>query len=78
MNNFGKFLTPAELVALGGKQVDSHPLEYWEELARKVPAKCISCETENEWKFGETEMCFSCTTGEADASGDCEIEELWR
>ena len=42
---------------------------------KKNGAKCMVCD-QAIWAFGGTEMCFSCTTGEADASEDYEFEEV--
>ena len=41
---------------------------------KKNGAKC-QCD-QPIWALGGTEMCFSCTTGEADASDDYEFEEV--
>ena len=71
MNNFGKYLTPKE--AMEGT-TSSLPLEHYEKMDKRKPRKCISCDMENEWLLGECDMCFSCTTGESDASDDCEID----
>jgi len=71
MNNFGSYITPAEAKAHGDANGDKHPLSYWQEMADAEPGTC-EC-GEPEWKYGLSGMCFSCTTGEADASDDCEI-----
>lgn len=73
MNNFGKYITPKEAqesIKVDGKKL---PLYYWEKLSKKKVSKCIACETEDEWKLMGTSLCFSCTTGEWDASEDSEL-----
>lgn len=42
---------------------------------KKNGAKCMVCD-QPVWAFGGCDMCFSCTTGEADASDDYEFEEV--
>jgi len=63
------FITPeeaAELMAHDGVK----DVEYYKHLANN---KGI-CECgEPVWKLGDNGMCFSCTTGEADASDDYEL-----
>lgn len=46
-------------------------------IAEKKGGKmCEVCEGLPVWAFGGCGMCFSCTTGEADASEDYEFEEV--
>lgn len=47
------------------------PLSYWQKRA-KLKARCFVC-GQPVWKWGQTDMCFTCTTGEADASDDYEL-----
>ncbi len=72
MNNFGEYITPEEAYK---RQIDKikKPLRYFQKLAKRPTKKCECCETENEWKFINTGLCFSCATGEADASDDYEL-----
>ena len=76
MNNFINFVTPEQAKALddqtkGGRR---KPLSYYKRRA-KDHRFCFICESEKIWRFGDTDLCFSCTTGEADASDDYEIFE---
>lgn len=70
MNNFN-FVTPSQLIR---KHPDQAPqLKKLRRLANKKDKVCDICESEKAWKYGETGMCFSCTTGEYDASEDYEL-----
>ena len=51
---------------------DTKPISYWVKLA-KSNKKCEVC-GQPAWKFGQTGLCFSCTTGEWDNSDDYELE----
>jgi hypothetical protein len=68
MNNFGAYKTPEQLKAAG----DTRTLDELRALARKKARQCQNCD-EPEWKYGGCGLCFSCATGEADASDDMEI-----
>lgn len=69
LNNFGTFLTPQEAY---DKQVQEGVLlEEYEALAAEE-GTCSNCD-EPIWKLVGLGMCFSCTTGEADASEDFEL-----
>ena len=68
MNNFGKYITPEEAKAGG----DSRSLKTLRRLAAKPVRICCNCD-EEVWRYGGTDLCFSCTTGEADASEDFEL-----
>lgn len=74
MNNFGHYITPEQAKKYHDKlnPDDKLPLKYWKRRA-KLKAKCFVCEYEDVWRYGQTGMCFSCTTGEADASDDYEL-----
>ena len=74
MNNFYQYLTPEKARKLdqqteGGRR---KPLAYYQKLATNK-AVCEICETEAVWRLADTGMCFSCTTGQADASDDYEL-----
>lgn len=69
MNNFARYLTPEEALP----QCTGITLAELQERATAPPAKCQVCATEEVWRFAGTGMCFSCTTGEADASDDLEL-----
>lgn len=73
MNNFGAYITPEEAKRLddetpGGRRKSLRYYKKWS----KNNSWC-QCGQERVWKWGGTGLCFSCTTGEADASDDYEI-----
>jgi hypothetical protein len=74
MNNFEHFLTPEQARKMDQKTKGGRrePLSFYEDLARD-DRMCEVCESERVWKLANCGMCFSCTTGEADASDDYEI-----
>ena len=76
MNNFKHFLTPEEAAKAHNdlNPYDQRTVEYYRKLAINN-SMCEVCEIEPVWKFGGCGMCFSCTTGEADASDDYELQE---
>lgn len=68
MNNF-TYITPSDLL-------DKHPdctssLDKLIAISQEPDSDC-DC-GEPVWKYGQSGMCFSCTTGEADASDDYEL-----
>ena len=70
MNNFYKEITPIEAKELG----DKRSIKELTRLA-KQKGKCGVCEQEA-WRYADTGLCFTCTTGEADASEDYELKEI--
>lgn len=69
MNNFIHYLTPEEAYK---KQVqEGVTLEEYRALAAESGI-CTNCD-EPIWKLAGMGMCFSCTTGQADASEDYEL-----
>lgn len=68
MNNFGRYITPEEARNLG----DHRSLQELQQLAAAPPETCHNCD-EQIWRFGGCGLCFSCTTGEADAEDDYEL-----
>ncbi len=73
MNNFYEFLTPEEYHA-------KNPGRCVEELTRLAKAKpktCCNCD-ELVWRAADTGMCFTCTTGEADAGEDYELVDMYK
>lgn len=72
MNNFGEYIKPAQAKKFGDENGDPHPLSYWQQRAAEN-GTCENCH-EMAWRYGGTGLCFSCTTGEADASDDMELE----
>lgn len=67
MNNYGGFITPEQAKERG----DSRSINELRQLAQS-DATCAVCD-EKAWKHGGTGLCFSCTTGESDASDDLEL-----
>lgn len=73
MNNFTEYITPerAEELHNGVEGNEKLPLSFWQKQA-KDDSICENCD-EKVWRFGGCGLCFSCTTGEADASEDYEL-----
>lgn len=69
MNNFQHFIELKK--ALGGG--DPRTLDDLKKLVSK-PAPMCQCGQEKIWLYGACELCFSCTTGESDASDDYELK----
>jgi len=74
MNNFGKYIAIKEAFT----KYQSNPPHSKRELNRMARnhKTCMNCD-EKVWRFGGCELCFSCTTGESDASDDIELIELF-
>lgn len=70
MNNF-TYITPKAAAAKG---IDGgcKDVKHYEKLCN-LSGTCCNCD-EDIWKLLNNEMCFSCTTGEWDASDDYELE----
>ncbi len=68
MNNFYKYITPKEAHELNGH---TSVKEYADRA--KDNSKCEVCGMNPVWRMTGLEMCFTCTTGEADASEDYEL-----
>ena len=71
MNNFAAFLTPEEAFATYTITIPGHSLAELRVMA-KNEAKCMNCGA-HVWRYGNCGLCFTCTTGAADASDDYEI-----
>ena len=69
MNNFGAYITAEEAYKLN-HQI---PLKEWQRRA-KSKAECDVC-GQPAWKLTGCGLCFTCTTGESDASKDYELKE---
>lgn len=70
MNNF-HFITPEEYVKKNGE--GDHTLKELKKIANMKAQECMNC-NEDVWKLVGLGMCFSCITGEWDASKDYEIK----
>ena len=72
-NNFCEFLDTEEKVRAYEKECGG--VKPGEMVARmKDSGACENCD-EHIWRLAGTGLCFSCTTGESDASEDYEIGE---
>lgn len=71
MNDFGEYITPLLAYKLN-KEHGTHSLSWYVKRS-KIDAMCDACGSQPVWKYGGTDMCFSCTTGESDASDDYEL-----
>jgi hypothetical protein len=74
MNNFHSYITPKKAAELHNsiEGNDHVSVAHYRHLS-KNKKMCFVCGMERVWCFGECGMCFSCTTGEADASDDFEL-----
>lgn len=74
MNNFHSYITPEKAAKLHNaiKGNEHVSVAYYEHLS-KNKKMCYVCGMEKVWKMVGLGMCFSCTTGEADASEDYEL-----
>jgi hypothetical protein len=69
MNNFQRLITP-EMAKRGG---DSRSLAAIRELACVPDSMCLVCGMQKAWRYAGFGLCFTCTTGETDASKDYEL-----
>ena len=72
MNDFGEYITP--LLAYNLNKAHSTRKLAWYVKRSNLNAVCDVCGSQPVWKYGGTDMCFSCTTGQTDASDDYELE----
>ena len=76
MNIFVEYLAPEQAAqkhaGMKHRTRNGDTAEYWQRLAKRGHRPCDVC-GEPDWIFGRTGMCFTCTTGKADASGDYEL-----
>ena len=73
MENFHSYITPEQAKDMddtleGGRR---KPLSYYQALSNN-DGVCMNCGSPT-WKLVDTGLCFSCTTGESDASSDYEL-----
>lgn len=73
MANFAEYITPERAYQLhcGSNNPPVYTLKDFQRAARSK-AKCDVC-GQPVWKMAMQGLCFSCTTGEADASEDYEL-----
>lgn len=75
MNNFC-YISPRkywELIKDEKKNRSFKSLEQLEKLAKQPERICDVCSQNPVWKLGGCDMCFTCVTGETDASEDYEL-----
>lgn len=74
MHTFAKLLTPEQYFELQTNDLGASLMTIDEirQLAAAAPAKCGLC-PEPAWRLSGSGLCFTCTTGEADASEDYEL-----
>lgn len=66
--SFARYITPEQAKEMG----DSRSIEELRANATN-DGTCEACGTMPVWRYGGCGMCFTCTTGEADASEDYEL-----
>ena len=62
------FITPEQAAEL---TTPRKSVEHWRRVASRN-GRCSVC-GQPWWKFAQTGLCFTCTTGESDASDDYEL-----
>ena len=70
MNNFAEWITTFERA----QEIDETITERDFNRMVRYNEPCQVC-GQHVWRYVENELCFTCTTGESDASGDYEIGE---
>lgn len=70
MHQFAEYLTPEKAFKMN--VIDGTTLKEYRERA-KDDSLCEVCESNPTWRITGIGMCFTCTTGEADASEDYEL-----
>ena len=65
------FVTPTQLIK--EHPDEAQKFKHYIRLSRLPESICEVCEAMPAWKYVETGMCFTCTTGESDASDDYEL-----
>lgn len=75
MNNFCLYLTVDEYIAKCKQSGTPHQPRKKLVKQSRDNLTCSVCGMENAWKLAGTGLCFSCTTGESDASCDYELKE---
>ena len=73
MNNFKHWITPEQAYEFDVKNGQKGTSIKMYENRLNDDSLCSVCETEPVWKYAGLGMCFSCTTGESDASEDFEL-----
>lgn len=69
MNNFN-FITVEDFIKAHPDEAKNR--DHLNQISKQRNSRC-QCGQENVWRYGEADLCFTCTTGEADASDDYEL-----
>ena len=72
--NFAELITPEKAAELHKGLAGAKTVEQYRKLASKK-VRCQVC-GQPAWRMVDTGLCFSCTTGESDASDDYELVQL--
>lgn len=75
-HDFGGYLTPEEAFKQDqklGKRGAMFTLADYKRMAKNTNEECMNC-GRPVWRMVDLGMCFSCVTGESDASDDYELE----
>jgi len=76
-HEFGGYLTPQQAYDQDrklGKNGAGHSLTDYERMAKKIDEECDICGRPIWRMVADLGMCFTCVTGESDASDDYELE----
>jgi hypothetical protein len=73
MHTFAKLLTPEQYMKRQRGIIGGLTLAEVTAAAAAPPATCEVCSENPVWRLGGVGLCFTCTTGEADASEDYEL-----
>jgi len=72
MSYFDNYITAEQAYEMNKELNPESTLEDWKKRA-KMTEVCTVCGMEEVWRYGGTDMCFHCTTGESDTSEDYEL-----
>lgn len=78
MNNFAEYISIDRAVEFAIKSGDHRrPSAIRDEFERMASdaGTCCNCD-QDVWRYGDVGMCFTCTTGESDASEDYELAPM--
>ena len=71
MFSFAAYITPEQAYEMNKENQPDMTLEKWREYSKNNET-CCNCD-QPVWRLAGLDMCFSCTTGETDASNDYEL-----
>ena len=70
-NKFAEYITAEQAYEINRKTGSKTTLAEWKVRARSK-RNCMVCGMPA-WRYADTGLCFTCTTGESDASEDYEL-----